>query len=93
MIYANVHMTITDPDAMAAYREKAADALAKYGGRVEAASPTPTVIDDGLPIPSLAALLAFPDKDSALGWLNDPDHQDLHDLRRATGNSSIILIG
>ncbi|MEP2782355.1 MAG: DUF1330 domain-containing protein [Pseudoruegeria sp.] len=93
MIYATVYMTVKNPDAMIAYREHAGIALAKYGGKVEAANPEPTVIDDGLAVPSLAAILSFPDKDSAMGWINDPDHADLHTLRRSVGTSSIFLLG
>lgn len=93
MVYATFYLNITDKEKLLAYREKAADALAKHGGKVEAASTELTVLDESLPLPSMAAVLSFPSKDAALAWLNDPELQDLHALRRAAGESTMTLIG
>lgn len=93
MIYATVNMTITDPEALAAYRERAGEALARHGGKLEAASPTPTLLDDGLPLPTMAGVLSFPSREAALAWRDDPALADVHALRRASGTSSIILVG
>ena len=93
MIYALVYLKIDNPESMAAYREKAGDALAKHGGTLESASREPTALEGSLAAPDLAGVLSFPDKDAALAWINDPELAQVHALRRGAGDSSIILIG
>ena len=93
MIYAYAELTVTNPDALAQYREKAGEALAKHGGKVEAASGEFTVLDGAPNAPNVAALLSFPDKPAALAWANDPELKDIHALRQSAGASDILLLG
>lgn len=93
MIYAFAKLTITKPEALTEYREKAGPALAKHGGAVVAAAADLTAIDGSPDIPDTAALLSFPDKDSAMAWINDPELAKTHDLRRSAGASDIVLLG
>jgi uncharacterized protein (DUF1330 family) len=93
MVYAFAHLTITNPDALAQYRDVAGAALAKHGGKVESASGELTVLDGSPTTPNVAALLSFPDKEAALAWSNDPDLTDVHALRRSAGRSDIFLLG
>jgi len=93
MVYAFANLTVSNPDALAQYRDVAGAALAKHGGKVEAASGAFTVLD-GTPIePSAAALLSFPDKEAAVAWATDPELADVHALRRSAGGSDILLLG
>ncbi len=93
MIYAYAKLTVTNPDALAAYRDAASDALAKHGGKVEGASGDMTVLDGAPDISSVAAILSFPDKDAALAWSKDPALENVHALRRSAGASEIVLVG
>ena len=93
MIYAFVSLTITNPQSIAAYREKAADALAKHGGAVAGASPTLTGIEGNPHVPDMAAVLSFPDRDAAMAWIEDPELQPVHALRQGAGKSDILLLG
>jgi uncharacterized protein (DUF1330 family) len=93
MIYAYAKLTVTNPDALAEYRDVAAAALAKHGGKVESATREFTVLDGSPDMPNVGALLSFPDKDAALAWANDPDLADIHALRRSAGGSDILLLG
>jgi uncharacterized protein (DUF1330 family) len=93
MIYAYASLTVTDPEALANYREKAGAALAKHGGKVEVATAAARAIDGAPVIPDAAALLSFPDAESALAWSNDPTLADVHTLRRSAGASDIVLLG
>jgi len=93
MIYAYAKLTVSNPQALNAYRDVAGAALAKHGGKVESASADLTPIDGTPDVPNVAALLSFPDKPAALAWASDPDLEDVHALRRSAGTSEILLIG
>ena len=93
MIYAYVKLTVTNPDSLAQYRELAADALASHGGKVVHATTHTTSLDGTPDIPDVAVILAFPDKDAALAWIDDPELVDIHNLRRGAGKSDILLLG
>ncbi|KJZ21260.1 DUF1330 domain-containing protein [Loktanella sp. S4079] len=93
MIYAYASLTVTNPDKLSAYREKAGEALAKHGGKVEAATGSARAIDGAPAVPDVVALLSFPDAASAMSWINDPALADVHALRRSSGGSDIVLLG
>lgn len=93
MIYAIARLTVTKPEALAQYRDVAASALAKHGGQVVAAAGEFSVLDGSPDAPDVAAVLSFPDKQSALAWSNDPELADIHALRRSAGASDILLLG
>lgn len=92
MVYAIFSATISDKSALDAYRPKAGEALARHGGKVEQATPAPLALDGAPSLPDIAAVLSFPDVDSAQAWINDPDLVDLHKLRRSAGETSILLL-
>ena len=93
MVYAYAMLTVLNPSALEAYREKAGAALAKHGGKVETASNEFTVLDGAPDKPNVAALLSFPDQAAAMAWAEDPDLKDLHALRQSAGASDILLLG
>jgi len=93
MIYAYAKLTVTNPASLDAYRPKAAEALARHGGAVAAASKDISVLDGAPDMPDVAAILTFPDKDAAYAWINDPSLADVHDLRRGAGASDILVLG
>ncbi|PYG33221.1 DUF1330 domain-containing protein [Pelagimonas varians] len=92
MIYAIAQLNVTNPETMAEYRAVAGEALARHGGKVESASSDVIALDGTPTLPPVAALLSFPDKQSALEWMNDPDLKDVHALRRNAGTSDILLM-
>jgi uncharacterized protein (DUF1330 family) len=93
MIYAIFKADVKRPEALASYREQAAVALAKHGGKVEQATPSPTALDGSPTITNVAAVLSFPDKGAAHAWINDPELAALHELRRSIGHTKFILLG
>jgi uncharacterized protein (DUF1330 family) len=90
--YAFVTLNVNNPEKMTAYREKAADALAKHGGSVLQASPEPMLLEGETTLPQMAVGLGFPDRDSAIAWKNDPDLAEVHALRMDSGETTIILL-
>jgi len=93
MIYAYAKITVTNPQALGKYRDVAGAALAKHGGNVESTAREFTVLDGNPDIPSVVALLSFPDKEAALAWSTDPELADVHAQRRSAGESDILLLG
>ena len=93
MIYAVFKADISHPEALVGYREQAGAALAKHGGKVEQATPSPSALDGDPALPDAVAILSFPDKTAAEAWINDPALSALHDLRRSAGRTEILLLG
>ncbi|MEM1272821.1 MAG: DUF1330 domain-containing protein [Pseudomonadota bacterium] len=92
MVYAYAKLMVKNPEKLSAYRDVASDALARHGGKVEAATAETTQLDGHPDMPDVAALLSFPDKAAALAWINDPELADVHALRRDAGASDIVLM-
>lgn len=93
MTYATVEMWITNKEALAAYREKAGEALAKHGGSLVSASPNPSLLEGESSLPSMLAVLSFPDTEAAQAWIRDPELAPVHALRNKSGRSVVKLLG
>ena len=91
--YATVQLVLKDKEAFAKYREHAGQALAKHGGKVIAGGPESEVLEDTGAGDCVMVLLAFPDADSARGWINDPELQHIHDMRKAGASTRATLLG
>lgn len=91
-VQAFAMITVTDKETLGAYREKAAEALAKHGGSVVAADPEPLVLEAANDAPNITALLSFPTTDAAKAWREDPDLADIHALRNKGGKSTIVVL-
>ena len=87
-----VTLTVTDPEKMAAYREVAGPALAKYGGAPVQVSSTSEWLDGNGPAPDVAVVLGFPDRGAAKAWRDDPELADVHQLRNDAGNCRILML-
>ncbi len=92
MVYAYVNLIVTNPDSMVAYRSKAGAALTKHGGKVLNASPSQTIIEGTRDATGLGVILEFATEAAAHAWINDPDLQETHALRRGAGTSTITLL-
>lgn len=90
--YAFVTLDITNPDKLAAYREKAGDALAKHGGKVLQASASPSILEGDIPVPQMAVVLEFDTREGAESWRADPELTDTHALRTGSGVTTITLL-
>lgn len=92
MVYAIFKANITNPESLASYRDHAAAALTKHGGKVEQASTSPEALDGSPDLPQMIATLSFPDVDAARAWINDPELAPVHDMRRGAGQTEILLL-
>lgn len=92
MAYVYVNLVLEDPETMAAYREKAGAALQKHGAKPLVATPQQTVIEGTRDETGIGVILLFPDVAAAKAWIEDPELQETHALRRAAGQSAITLL-
>lgn len=92
MVYAYANIIVTNPERLAAYRERAAVALAKHGGRVLHASPQQTVLEGDGPDLGIGVILAFETAQSARDWIEDTSLKEVHALRNDAGHSTITLL-
>ena len=78
--YVIVEFTVKDPDI---YREKygpnAGQTAKEHGGEVLANSKWEILHGD--PMLSSGAIMRFPDRETAVGWYNSPEYQQLIDVR------------
>ena len=93
MIYAIATLSVKNIDKLTAYREHAAQALAKHGGKVVSTSAAPLALEGTPDLADAIAILSFPDKESSLNWINDGDLAEVHALRRSAGKSEVTLLG
>jgi uncharacterized protein (DUF1330 family) len=89
--YVVVEFTVKDPDV---YREKyapvAGQTAKEHGGKVIAAGNREVLHGDG----SLTsgALVRFTDRETALGWYNSPEYQQLIDVRSVAMDARFSLL-
>ena len=91
-VQAIVMIYVFDKEALAQYREVAGDALAKHGGKLVAAGPSPAVLEAAMDEPNVMALLEFPSLEAAQSWRNDPELEAVHALRNKGGKSTIMVL-
>ena len=90
-VHIVAYLYVTNIDMITAYRSKAGDALAKHGGSVVQVSAVPLQLEGKIEAPTQAVIAAFPDREAALAWYNDPDLEETHALRTGSGSSNIML--
>lgn len=86
-------MNITNPEIFGQYKDVASDAMEKHGCAALSIGKDNITLDGDQKAPTIAVILSFPDKASALAWINDPELTHIHDLRRKAGLKSMTLIG
>ncbi|MFS4580626.1 DUF1330 domain-containing protein [Phaeobacter sp. C3_T13_0] len=92
MAYVYVNLILQDPQSMAAYREQAGAALQKHGATVLVSTPNQTVIEGERDPTGIGVILQFESSETAQAWIDDPELQETHALRRSAGKSAITLL-
>ena len=92
MAYVYVNLVLEDAEKMAAYRKNAGAAVKKHGAKVLVSAPSQTVIEGSRDETGIGVILEFASSEAAQAWINDPDLQETHGLRRAAGRSAITLL-
>jgi len=90
--YCVATATITTPEKMKEYGAHAADALAKYDGKVISKSTSLVALDGTAPTADVCVILEFPDAEKAKAWRADPALEDVHALRNDSGDWTLYLL-
>ena len=90
--HAIVTISLTNPETFADYRSKAGEFMALHKAKPLHVSAEAQVIEGDGRAPDVTVILEFPDREHALAWINDPEAQQVHALRRASGRSRIVLL-
>ncbi len=84
------HITVRDPEAYKEYVERDTPILTGLGGRfIVRGGPSETVEGEAH---QRHVVIEFPSYQAALDAYNDPDYQEVADIRRRTAESTIIVV-
>lgn len=92
-VYCIGQAKLTDKEKLQEYGKHAGAALQKYVGKVVGRSTNLTALDGPEGALDLMVILAFPSEEQALAWRNDPELTEIHNLRNASGDWSIQMLG
>ena len=81
---------VRDADAIAEYRRRNTDAVAKHGGRFLARGGEVEVLEGPWPH-ERCVIMEFPDMEAARGWYGSDDYAPLKAMRQAASDTQIIL--
>lgn len=88
--YIVAHIAIHDRERYAQYEAGFMAVFEAHGGRILAVNDAPEVLE-GPPDSRRLVILAFPDREAALGWARSPEYQDIARHRLAASVGEIVL--
>lgn len=84
------HITVTDPEAYKEYIERDTPILTRLGGRFVVRGGTSQIMEGTTY--QRHVVIEFPSYQAALDAYNDPDYQEVADIRRRTAQSVILVV-
>ena len=89
--YAIVTMVVNDGEKLKEYQAVGGPAVAKHGGRPIAGGPETEAIQS-FQSPVKGVVLEFPSAENITEWLDDPELADVHALRNAAADVTILSL-
>lgn len=89
--YAIVTMVIKDDEKLAKYLTVGGPAVAKHGGKPIAGGPATKALQQPHGV-TRGVVLEFPQAEHVAQWLDDPDLADVHALRDAAADVTILSL-
>ena len=89
--YVVAEVTVTNPEAYAAYRPLAAASIVKYGGRFVVRGGAAQTLEGGW-IPDRIVVIEFPSMAAIDTWYNSPDYQAALKIRLASSTGRVIMV-
>jgi uncharacterized protein (DUF1330 family) len=90
-VYAVVNVRVIDPDRYSEYREKAPDAIARYGGKYLARGGTVEVLE-GEWNPQRLVVLEFESMERFREWYDSPEYTPLKQLRSEASDTEFVVV-
>jgi uncharacterized protein (DUF1330 family) len=91
-VYCIFDAEITDDSWIPEYVARITPLYERHGGKCIARSRQPYRLEGDREPPSLMSIVAFPSREAALAWYNDPDFQPLLAMRRKGSAAQGFLI-
>lgn len=91
MGYVVVLLDVIDHDRYLEYARRATEIETRYGGRPLVAAEALEFVEGTWPDDRIV-ILEFPSLDHARAWYNDPDYQELIQLRHQATSSRILFV-
>ncbi|MFD2249846.1 uncharacterized protein (DUF1330 family) [Pseudochelatococcus lubricantis] len=88
--YWIAHVTITDPEAYAGYREQAATAFARYGAEFLARGGAFETLEG--PTLQRHVVIRFPDLASARACYDSPEYQEARRRREGAAETQLVIV-
>ncbi|MEM9574297.1 MAG: DUF1330 domain-containing protein [Pseudomonadota bacterium] len=89
--YALVTMVVKDKEKLGQYLAVGGPAVAKHSGKPIAGGPETLSLQEPHG-PTRGVVLAFPSPDNVTQWLEDPELADVHALRNAAADVTILSL-
>ena len=90
--YVVVQLAPRNQKTLDAYFEVGGAAVKKHGGFPIAGGPGKCVIEDNEGGVPAHVLLGFPNRESVAAWMEDPELEQVHALRKAGAKTTITLL-
>ena len=84
------HITVRDPEAYKEYVERDTPILKRFGAKFIIRGGQATQLEGELH--QRHVVIEFPSYEAALAAYNDPEYQEVADIRRRTADSSIVVV-
>jgi len=89
--YAIADFTVTDPDLMKAYAEKAGPTVESFGGKAIVVGGAVEVIEGDWK-PNRVVVLEFPSMEKLKGWYDSPEYQEILPMRLKASSGAFIFV-
>lgn len=90
--YIIVDTKIKNPEAYETYKAQARPIAEKYGGVYLARGGDMKIVEDELWSPTRVVLVQFPDKDSAMQFLNCDEYAPVKAIRLANADCTLVVV-
>jgi uncharacterized protein (DUF1330 family) len=89
--YLIAHLTVTDPDALEAYRAAVPEVISRFGGRYLVRGGAVETLEGGWRVPRIV-IIAFDSMAQAKRFYESPDYQAILPLRLAAATGDVVLV-
>ena len=90
--YIIAHITVTDPEAYKEYVVKDTPILERLGARFVVRGGQSQTFECAAPEGQRHVVIEFPSYEAALAAYNDPEYQEVAEIRRRTAESVIYVV-